>query len=359
MAAASHIPKPTIGISMGDPTGIGAEVVVKALMDPALRGSARFVIYGLNELLTYAADQMEAVPFWYRVQHDSPRAQRGFSEPIVVLDYDDFDGSIQNSRTATKQGGLASKTFVEDAITDALLPAEHPRYTHAIVTAPICKQSWQMAGYRWPGHTELLANRCKAKRVVMAFSSPQLNVALATAHLPLMQVRDILNIGRVFDPIDLGNDACKMLGIEHPRIAVCGLNPHAGEGGALGAEEQLVITPAIEMAQAARIDVHGPFPADTIFNRAMHGEFDLVVAMYHDQGLIPIKLLAWETAVNWTLGLPIIRTSPDHGTAFDIAGRGVADASSMKSAIQLAVKLAQQRMAASHGLGSAAGESAA
>ena len=346
MPASSHIPKPTIGISMGDPAGIGAEIIVKALMDPALRGCARFVVYGLNELLTYAADQLEANPFWYRVQHDSPRAQRGFSEPMVVLDYDEFDGAIQSSRHATKLGGLASKTFVEDAITDALLPDENPRHTDAIVTAPICKLSWQMAGYRWPGHTELFANRCKAKRVVMAFASPSLNVALATAHVPLMQVRDLLNIGRVFDPIDLGNDACKMLGIDHPRIAVCGLNPHAGEGGAIGAEEQLVIAPAIEMAQAARIDVHGPFPADTIFNRAMHGEFDMVVAMYHDQGLIPIKLLAWETAVNWTLGLPIVRTSPDHGTAFDIAGRGMASASSMKSAIELAVKLARQRMAA-------------
>lgn len=343
---------------MGDPAGIGAEVVVKALMDPALRGSARFVIYGLNELLTYAADQQESEPFWYRVQHDSPRAARGFTESLVVLDYDEFDGAIQSTRNATKLGGLASKTFVEDAITDALLPEEHPRHVHAIVTAPICKLSWQMAGYRWPGHTELLANRCKAKRVVMAFASPTLNVALATAHIPLMQVRDVLNIGRVFDPIDLGNDACKQLGIERPRIAVCGLNPHAGEGGALGAEEQLVIAPAIEMAQAAGINVLGPFPGDTIFHRAMHGEFDMVVAMYHDQGLIPVKLLAWETAVNWTLGLPIVRTSPDHGTAFDIAGRGMANANSMKAAIQQAIRLAQQQLTATRRAGESS-ESAA
>ncbi len=346
MAKPPRNPKPTIGISMGDPAGIGPEVVVRALTDPALRSRARFVVYGLNELLTYAADQIEAAPFWFRVQHDSDRAQRSISEPVVVLDYDEFDGALRGAREPSKIGGLASKTFVEDAITDALHPMDHQRHLDAVVTAPISKESWRLAGYRWPGHTELLAHRCKAKRVVMAFASPQLNVALATAHIPLMHVRDVLNIGRVFDPIDLGASACHMLGIEAPRIAVAGLNPHAGEGGLFGSEEQRVIEPAIEMARTAGINAIGPLPADTVFNRAAAGEFDLVVAMYHDQGLIPVKLLAWEKAVNWTLGLPIIRTSPDHGTAFDIAGRAQASAGSMKAAIELAVQLAEQAIAA-------------
>lgn len=357
MASAANKSRPTIGITMGDPAGIGPEIIVKALMNASLRSSARFVVYGLNELLTYAADQAEAEPFWYRVQHDSQRVQRGISEDVVVLDHDEFDGAIQSAREPTKLGGLASKTFCEDAIGDALRPAEHPRHIDAIVTAPISKESWKMAGYRWPGHTELLAHRCRAKRVVMAFTSPKLNVALATAHIPLMQVRDVLNIGRVFDPIDLGADACRMLGIEKPRIAVAGLNPHAGEGGQFGAEDQLVVAPAVEMARAAGIDAVGPLPGDTVFNRAVAGEFDLVVAMYHDQGLIPVKLLAWEQAVNWTLGLPIIRTSPDHGTAFDIAGRGAASAGSMTAAIELATRLARNRLAAASGDG--ASESAA
>jgi len=347
MADAAHKTRPTIGITMGDPAGIGPEVVVKALMNPSVRSSARFVVYGLNELLTYAADQLEAEPFWYRVQHDSQRVQRGISEDVVVLDFDDFDGAIQSAREPTKLGGLASKSFVEDAIGDAMRTQGHPRHLDALVTAPIAKESWKMAGYRWPGHTELLAHRCRARRVVMAFTSPKLNVALATAHIPLMQVRDVLNIGRVFDPIDLGAEACRMLGIEKPRLAVAGLNPHAGEGGQFGAEDQLVVAAAVEMAQAAGIDVVGPLPGDTVFTRAVAGEFDLVVAMYHDQGLIPVKLLAWEQAVNWTLGLPIIRTSPDHGTAFDIAGRGTASAGSMTAAIELATRLARNRMAAS------------
>jgi 4-hydroxythreonine-4-phosphate dehydrogenase len=155
-----------------------------------------------------------------------------------------------------------------------------------------------------------------------------------------MTVRDILTIGRVFDAISRGEEACKLLGVNGPRIAVCGLNPHAGEDGVLGWEEQKVITPAIEMARSGGIDVSGPFPADTLFRRAVGGEFDLVVAMYHDQGLIPLKLLGQGSAVNWTVGLPFIRTSPDHGTAFDIAGRGQADPSSMKAAIDLAIRLA-------------------
>lgn len=359
MATQPGSPKPTIGISMGDPAGIGPEVVVRALIDPALRSSARFVVYGLNELLTYAADQMEAEPFWYRVQHDSERARRGISEPVVVLDYDEYDSAISAAREPTKSGGLASKAFVEDAVADALLPIEHPRHLDAIVTAPISKESWRLAGYRWPGHTELLAHRCRSRRVVMAFASPRLIVALATAHIPLMQVRDVLNIGRVFDPIDLGVEACRMLGVAEPRIAVAGLNPHASEGGLFGGEERRIIEPAIEMARAAGINAFGPLPGDTVFNRAVAGEFDLVVAMYHDQGLIPVKLLAWEQAVNWTLGLPIVRTSPDHGTAFSIAGKATASAGSMKAAIELAVRLAQQRMAAAEPAASGQSESAA
>jgi len=338
--------KPTIGITMGDPAGIGPEVILKALAEAKIRRLGRFVIYGLNEILTYAADQIEIDPFWYRVQHDSNRTSRTIIENVVVLDFDEFDGLISSPRQPSRSGGCASKTFVEEAITDALLPPGHARRLDAIVTGPISKESWQAAGFNWPGHTELLAHRTRAKRHVMMFVSPRLRVALASTHLPLMKLRDVLTIGRVFDPIDLGHQACRQLGIERPRIAVCGLNPHAGENGQFGDEESRVIRPAIDVACHSGIDARGPFPADTVFIDAASGEYDLVVAMYHDQGLIPVKLLGWDKAVNWTLGLPIIRTSPDHGTAFGIAGNNKASAGSMIAAVELAATLAASDLAA-------------
>ena len=358
-ASADHITKPTIGITMGDPAGIGAEIVVKALADRRIRGLARYVVYGLNELLAYAADQLEVEPYWFRVQHDSKRTVRQITEDVVVLDFDEFDGFIQSPRRPSKSGGIASKAFVEEAVIDAMRLMEHPRHLDAIVTGPICKQSWQLAGFNWPGHTELLAHRTRAKRHAMMFVSPRLRVVLATAHLPLMEIRNKLTIGRVFDPIDLGNDACRELGIEQPVIAVAGLNPHAGEGGHIGDEESRLIEPAIEIARHGGINVQGPFPADTLFIDAASGNYDLVVAMYHDQGLIPVKLLGWNHAVNWTIGLPIIRTSPDHGTAFDIAGTNAAGEGSMSAAIELAAKLAVNRMTAALVAGAKRSEPAA
>jgi len=341
--------RPTIGITMGDPSGIGPEVIVKALSDPHLRRKARFVIYGLNELLAYAADQLEYEPYWFRVQHDSNRSNKMITENIVVLDFDEHDGFIQSPCGPTKLGGIASKTFVEEAIVDALRPIDHPRHIDAMVTGPISKEAWHMAGFSWPGHTELLAYRTKAKRHAMMFVSPRLRVVLATTHLPLMALRNVLTIGKVFDAIDLGHEACQQLGIDVPRIAVTGLNPHAGEGGHFGDEETRLIAPAIDVAQQADINVQGPFPADTVFVAAASGEYDLVVAMYHDQGLIPVKLLGWDQAVNLTLGLPIVRTSPDHGTAFDIARKNKASAGSMTAAIELAVQMASDQLAATAG----------
>ncbi len=346
---ASHLSlprRPVIGITMGEPAGIGPEVIVKALADPELRRSARFVIYGMNELLAYAADLAEVDPFWWRLQHDSPRATFDLVHDVVVLDYDEYSMLGSAIHRPTKPGGQASLRFLDDAVAAALRPHDDGGID-ALVTAPICKESWQLAGCRLPGHTEFLQHRTRAKRVAMMFQSPKLNVVLATVHLPLMDVRNVLTIGCVFDPIDLGAQACRQLGITHPRIAVCGLNPHASENGQFGDEEHRVIEPAIEMAQHQGIDVRGPFPADSVFLRAVAGEFDLVVAMYHDQGLIPVKLLAFDQAVNVTLGLPIIRTSVDHGTAFDLVGKNKADPGSMRAAIRLAVHLAGHRMRAS------------
>jgi 4-hydroxythreonine-4-phosphate dehydrogenase len=331
---------PVIGITMGDPLGIGPEVLVKALADPAVRRLAKFVVYGRNETLLVAADRARVGLDWFRVDAASERAQDGSVLQPLVLDYTS-EGLLDVTRPGpTRFGGLLSTAFVEDAITDAMRARNDPRRVDAIVTGPISKESWSLGGFKWPGHTELLAFRTKAKRHSMMFSSPRLRVALATAHLPLMDVRNVLTIGKVYDPIDLGHQFCRQLGIEKPRIAVCGLNPHAGENGMFGDEETRIIRPAIEAAKRIGIDAHGPFPGDTVFIGAAAGDWDLVVAMYHDQGLIPVKLLGWDKAVNVTVGLPIVRTSPDHGTAFDIAGQGRASEGSMKAAIELAVKLA-------------------
>jgi len=332
--------RPVIGITMGEPAGIGPEVVVKALADPEVRKLARFIVFGMNELISYAADLAEINPFWWRLQHDSPRATFDLVHDVVVLDYDEYSILGQAVHRPTKQGGQASLRFLDDAIAAALKPVGADGRIDALVTAPICKESWAITGCRYPGHTEFLQARTKSKRTVMMFNSPKLNVALATVHIPLMEVRNTLTIGAVFDPIDLGHEAMMRLGVKKPRIAVCGLNPHASENGQFGDEEARIITPAILVARQAGIDVHGPFPGDTIFIDAVAGKYDLVVAMYHDQGLIPVKLLAFDQAVNVSLGLPIIRTSVDHGTAFDIVGKNKADPGSMKAAIRLAVRLA-------------------
>ena len=329
--------RPTIGITMGDPCGIGAEIIVKALADPGLCRQARYVVFGLGEQLAYTADRLETDLAFFRDHHENIRR---YPHQLVVLDYDEITMPSAMERGPSKIGGQASMVFCEDAIA-----AAQGGLIDAIVTAPISKTSWELAGFRkYPGHTELLADKCKARHVAMMFVAPQLRVVLATIHVPLTGIRDIFTIGCVFNPIDLADRALReWFGIERPRIGVCGLNPHAGEEGKFGDEESRVISPAILMSGEAGINVSGPYPADTVFLKALAGKFDCVVAMYHDQGLIPIKLLAWKDAVNVTLGLPIIRTSPDHGTAFDIAGKNKADPSSMLAAIRLAIDLAERR----------------
>lgn len=344
-------PLPTVAVTMGDPLGVGPEIVVKALSDPKLRRRARFVVYGMAEPMHYAADLAEIEPYWRRVQHDSPIADTAIGAGVTIRDYDEYSlaGSPGRSTPAagpSRLGGHSSFRFVEDAIFDSARESADPLRVDAIVTAPICKESWSLAGRgRFPGHTELLAMRYRVRRSAMMFVSPTLKVVLVSTHVPLMELRNVLTIGRIFDPIDLANDAMRELGYERPRIAVCGLNPHAGERGLLGDEEERLIEPAIRVLNDAGIDARGPFPADTIFSKALAGEFDLVAAMYHDQGLIPIKLLEWKRAVNVTLGLPVVRTSPDHGTAFDIAGRNAADESSMTAAVELALELTIGRKA--------------
>jgi 4-hydroxythreonine-4-phosphate dehydrogenase len=335
--------RPTIAITMGDPAGIGAEVIVKALSDPSLRSRARFIIYGMNEILNYAGDLSELDVFWWRDAFNGKL--RHYGHDVVVVDYDDFSefSLLGNTvRGASKIGGQASMKFCLDAI-DACKQG----IADAMVTAPICKESWHLAGYNYPGHTELLADRTNTKNFAMMFAGGPLKVILSTVHVPLNSLWGRLNIGAVFHPIELLHKALvEWFDIPKPRIAVCGLNPHASENGQFGDEEERIISPAIFMAREQGIDATGPYAPDTVFIAARDGKYDAVVALYHDQGLIPVKLLAFDKAVNLTVGLPIIRTSPDHGTAFDIVGRNRANPGSMRAAIEMAIDLAHRRRAA-------------
>ncbi|MFW6065231.1 MAG: 4-hydroxythreonine-4-phosphate dehydrogenase PdxA [Planctomycetota bacterium] len=329
--------RPTIGVTMGDPAGVGAEIIVKALGDEQLRRRARFLIFGFSEQIEYTADSLELNLPLHRDHHENIRR---CARDLVVLDYDELALPVSMARGPSRLGGQASMAFCRGAI-----DAAKEGLLDAIVTAPISKESWKKARYRkYPGHTELLKDKFNVRHVAMMFVSRPLKVVLATIHLGLMEIRDVLTIGCVFNPIELADQALRdWFAVARPKLAVCGLNPHAGEAGQFGDEETRVIAPAVLMAQENGINVEGPFPADTLFIKAAEGKYDCVVAMYHDQGLIPVKLLAWREAVNLTLGLPVVRTSPDHGTAFDIAGKNIADAGSMSAAMHLAIDLASRR----------------
>lgn len=318
---------------MGDPGGIGPEVLCAALRGGAGE-AARVVIYGPSRALG---------------RHDWPVVDRLESidpaEAVTVCQLGEDDGQpFQHEPNA--RGGAVSHAQVLHAIDATMLPEDHPARAHAICTGPISKAAWVAAGVgQHLGHTELLAERLGSERFAMAFVSQPLLVALVTAHVPLRLVPTAVTTERVLQVIELAHEMCQSLGIERPRIAVAGLNPHAGEDGALGPEDAAVIAPAVQAARSSGMEAHGPLPGDTVFRDARRpgGIYDIVVAMYHDQALAPLKLVAFDSAVNITLGLGVPRTSPDHGTAFGIAGRGVADAGSMSAALRLAAKLAAAR----------------
>jgi len=297
---------PLIAVTAGDPSGIGPEIAVKAARDPRVVAVCRPIIYG-----PHTAEAIAVFPAG-RISADSARAAY---EAIVA------------------------------AATDALAAK-----VEALVTAPIHKAAFAAAGYRWRGHTDLLAHLCQSQDVAMMFWSERLRVVLATVHIPLAEVPAALTRDRLLRVIRLTAASLPAFGFPAPRLGVAGLNPHAGEEGLLGEEDAVVIGAGVADARAEGIDATGPWPADTLFVRAARGEFDVVVACYHDQGLIPVKLLAFGRAVNVTLGLPIIRTSVDHGTAFDIARRGVADDGSLVEAILLAARLAEKSRVVSRSL---------
>jgi 4-hydroxythreonine-4-phosphate dehydrogenase len=257
------------------------------------------------------------------------------SETCDVLLYEPPPGETFAVGTVTARAGRAAYELVCAAVRDAQEGA-----VDAVVTAPISKLAFSQAGLPWKGHTDLLAHLTGSRRVAMMFWSEPLKVVLATVHVPLELVPRALTRRRIDETIDLAETELPRFGLHAPRLALAGLNPHAGEDGLLGDEERRILRPAVEEARSRGIDIQGPFAADTLFVRATRGEFDAVIACYHDQGLIPVKLAAFGRAVNVTLGLPIVRTSVDHGTAFDIAGRGVADPSSLIEATLLAARLA-------------------
>ena len=301
---------PIVGITAGDPAGIGPEIAQKAASDQRVRAVCEPRIYGPSERF-----------------------------PPGIL---------------SAEAGRAAYDAIHRAVNDARSGS-----IQAIATAPINKEALKLAGLPWPGHTEMLAELTGAQAVAMMFWSEKLRVVLATIHLPLAKVPAALTIASLTSIIELTHRDLPRFGpfdsaqgkpfdsaqgkLPRPRLALAGLNPHAGEHGLFGREEMDVLEPAVAQCVKAGINIAGPFPGDTIFLRAYRGEYDAVIACYHDQGLIPIKLVAFGQAVNVTLGLPIIRTSVDHGTAFDIAGKGMADAESMVHAVLLAARLAQAR----------------
>jgi 4-hydroxythreonine-4-phosphate dehydrogenase len=282
---------PRVAITSGDPAGIGPEVAARAAAD----------------------DRVRAV-----------------CEPLV---YTPGGGSFVPG-VLSAAAGRAAYDLIVRAVDDALAGK-----VDAIATAPVNKEAFRLAGLPWSGHTDLLAHLTGAPQVAMMFYSESLRVVLATVHVPLADVPRLLTQELMASTITLTARELPRFGIARPRIAVAGLNPHAGEHGLFGQEEAAAITPAVERCRAAGIDVSGPYPSDTLFVRARRGDFDVVVACYHDQGLIPVKLAAFGEAVNVTLGLPIVRTSVDHGTAFDIAGKGIASPESMVAAVRLAARL--------------------
>ncbi len=316
---------------MGDPGGIGPEVILKALSQSSeIRDFFIPVVIGdrvvMEEavLLPGLAAKLNIIRTPEEAKHTP-----GSIDMIDLALLNSFEKKI-----ATAEGGRAAAAYIRKAVELAV-----NKQVAAMVTAPISKEALKMAGLHWPGHTEMIAELTNTKDYAMMLAGGPLRVILVTIHTALRNVPDLVTKDKVLKTIRLAKKACSMLGIRHPRIAVAGLNPHAGEAGLFGDEETNEIVPAIEAAAREGIEASGPFPPDTVFVKAYKREVDMVVCMYHDQGLIPLKMIAFDKGVNVTIGLPIIRTSPDHGTAYDIAWSGQADPSSLIEALKLALHM--------------------
>jgi 4-phospho-D-threonate 3-dehydrogenase / 4-phospho-D-erythronate 3-dehydrogenase len=316
--------KPKIAVTMGDPAGVGPEVVVKALGDDEIADFADWVVVG-DESILNLVDRAG----WQRV-----RGRRNVEVRDLRM-MADTSGFRVGELSA--QCGRAALAYVREATEMCLSGA-----ADAMATAPLNKEAVALNGIPFSGHTEYIAELCGVPESWMLLANDRMRVIHVSTHVPLRRACE-LDAERIKRTIELGHEALGRMGFAAPRIAVCGLNPHAGENGLLGDEDARSIAPAVAAARGAGIECSGPLPADTVFLKAARGAYDLVVAMYHDQGHIPMKLLAFEDTVNVSLGIPVIRTSVDHGTAFDIAGRGVADAANLKAALRLAAVMAARR----------------
>lgn len=326
--------KPVIGITMGDPAGVGPEIIVKALAEKIGENDYRPVVIGDITVIQNAIDQYNIPAKAISISNlkDLPDTRE-----ILVYDFGRLDRTNYQQGVVHKGcGDIAYKTILKS------VELAQTGQIDAIVTAPICKESLHLAGHYFDGHTGLIAHLTKTKKYRMLFSAERLKILHVTAHLSLREAINRLTPDLVYDSIFLGYKHLKDLGQPTQRIAVCGLNPHAGENGIFGREDLDIIQPAVEQAKAEGIDVEGPLPADTTFLKAYNNHYDMVIAQYHDQGHAPGKLVAFDTAVNVTVGLPVIRTSVDHGTAFDIAGKGLAKHGNLHCAIDYAVKLARK-----------------
>ncbi len=316
---------PKIAITLGDPAGVGGEVILKALADPEVRSSAEFVVLGDRAGID-AAEKSTGVQFDALGVRFIDCAELPAGEAVRY-------GELR------AEYGKAAVRYVHDATLMCL-----NNEADAMVTAPLNKEAVTLNGMQFSGHTEYIAELCGVKGSRMLLAGVKLSVVHVSTHISLRNACN-LDTKRIIETIELGNEAMKLLGKARPRIAVCGLNPHAGEHGLFGAEDEEFIKPAVEACRERGIECEGPVAPDTIFYKAVHqGTHDLIVAMYHDQGHIPMKLLDFEATVNTSLGIPIIRTSVDHGTAFDIAGKNIASDANMKAAIRMAVTMAHHRL---------------
>jgi len=315
---------------MGDPAGIGPEIIVHAVSNPEIQKICRPVVIGARNILE------ESFRLAGQVFRPNVITSTAMVDPspgtVNIMDI----GSIRDVRRekASAEGGRASAACIKKAVELAL-----SKQVDAVVTAPISKEAFKAAGLKWPGHTEMLAELTGTTDYAMMLVGGPLRVILVTIHTAIRNVPALITKASVLKTILLAKKACDMLGLKNPNIAVAGLNPHAGETGIFGSEEIEAISPAVKDAQRLGLPVSGPYPPDTIFHKGYKGEVDIIVCMYHDQGLIPLKMICFDTGVNVTVGLPIIRTSPDHGTAYDIAWKGIARPSSMIEAMRLAARM--------------------
>ncbi|MBS4224338.1 4-hydroxythreonine-4-phosphate dehydrogenase PdxA [Lederbergia citrea] len=322
---------------MGDAAGVGPEIILKSLAHPEIHEICRPVVIGDTKILERAKSYVGSK---LQIRSIQQMEEANFQNHLLnCLDLDLVPKDLPIGKVSA-EAGHAAFLYLKKAVELAM-----SKDIDAICTAPLNKEALQKGGHLYPGHTEILADLTETKDFSMMLSAPNLKVIHVTTHVGIIDAINMINPDRVYDVIKLADETLKRSGIKNPKIAVCGINPHAGENGLFGyGEEEEKVIPGVQRAQNAGIDASGPLPADTLFFRAVRGDFDIVVAMYHDQGHGPVKVLGLDAGVNITVGLPIIRTSVDHGTAFDIAGKGIADEKSLTEAIRQAVDLAPKNV---------------